>query len=1544
MKRILLNCAGFTSLMLVLMLDSIFAQGVKNKIDPALSALYSQLSMPSQPQKISQSVAKPSGPFEIFCYKPVLGKVFSVDMQSPDPEVRVIMKYHGQINELEALGIDVQSKIGDLVTAHFPISRLQLLAQRKDVGYIELGKPVELHLDVSAGKVRAPEARSTFGRTGANVIIGIVDAGMDITHQDFIKPDGTTRILYIWDQTLTPIAGESSPSGYSYGVEYTQAQINNEIDGTPAGFVRTKDLGGHGTHVTGIAAGNGRATGNNVPAGTYVGMAPEADLIFVRAKFGVGSNTADVIDGLLWIGTKAAQLAKPWVANLSLGNRWGPKDGTSNFEQAVFGVTNQTDLGKGRIIVNSAGNDGHDLSDPNKQDGDRYHAGGQSTSNRILVVNSNDNPALNSQSEIVWIEIWYPWNNNYSVTVTSPLGGSNHVYGPYGKGQGTGDPGYGHYIDEETTTDGLVVIHNEHFDTSWNPKNDFYTTTLDNLIIIALQDLNLDGDADSERDLRAGNWTLSLSNASGRWDAYIPHAATVNGVWFDQSSYENARIITEPGNAFNVITVGSFNSKNSWTDVNNNPQTQNGYPIDFVSYFSSPGPTRDGRPKPDIYAPGAWIASSLSDDATITSNPYKARDGKHYHGAGTSAAAPHVTGAVALLLQQNNNYTFGDIISILDQSKTFEGYLDIYAALDVNEDPTGIEDGIGIMSGPNIVNQNSNATYGATFFDEPPTGDYIVGGWTWQLYAYHDQGNSVLASGTTGGSYSTSWTAYIGALPTNNNWVRDENGRVAGKVFVQAKDTDNIWHEAEKSIAINAGPATPVVYRKEAGNGQVKLSFIGSGASTYKVFYDVNSGVPYTGSGATQGPSPIDVGANNTLTLTGLTNGTTYYFAIKGYNSNGESNYSSEYIATPITISGTLTQNETWPGTGNSDTVFVTGSVTVPSSKTLTINPSTVVKFTSGTNLIINGTLNANGASASRITFTRNGASGTWGGIIINSGSSSNVSTLKRCDVTYATTGIKITYTGNTNDVTIHKCRISNNSSRGIHVNGNGKSGATAYIPVIRENHIHDNGSTGIYLQSYAKPRIAANRIENNSSYGIYGTGSCSASVDSNYVSANVPFGMALLSNSHAEINRNTVQNNIGSGGGIWASSSSNLIGYNGPNDKGRNRIMTNSGDGIYSQNSSPDFGNSTSAGGYNQIQDNTGYQARASGSGLLKAEVCYWAGQEADITGNVDNVPILVTTPSPVGWGQSSGYDPSTRVHSPEEFIEDVEVPILASMRGEPLNDEIDADTFDPKLWSAKFDSSMKAGLENGDWGWAARYITELWRELQDARVPEVDYAPLTGYAEQPEVDSAIRKYLALTLVEKKLAVQDISAALDDLAKYRKSNPEHDAELLANAGIINLHFKNDLAAAENILSQLRTRAAQNEVAAAEQERILAELIDNYRQRDDGASPPEGRQSAQTQIATEASLELENFPNPFNPETLIRYRVSGEGAHEVSLVIYNTLGQRVRTLVAERKNPGDYSIQWNGQDNFGAQAASGMYFLRAMIGEKALTRKLMLLR
>jgi hypothetical protein len=87
----------------------------------------------------------------------------------------------------------------------------------------------------------------------------------------------------------------------------------------------------------------------------------------------------------------------------------------------------------------------------------------------------------------------------------------------------------------------------------------------------------------------------------------------------------------------------------------------------------------------------------------------------------------------------------------------------------------------------------------------------------------------------------------------------------------------------------------------------------------------------------------------------------------------------------------------------------------------------------------------------------------------------------------------------------------------------------------------------------------------------------------------------------------------------------------------------------------------------------------------------------------------------------------------------------------------------------------------------------------------------------------------------------------------------------------------------------------------------------------------------------------ENFPNPFNPRTSIRYTVPAPGGR-VRLTVYDLRGREVRTLVDEHKGAGEYLAVWRGRDNAGRELGSGVYFYRMEIGDYRVERKMVLLK
>ncbi|MEJ2617785.1 MAG: FlgD immunoglobulin-like domain containing protein, partial [Ignavibacteriaceae bacterium] len=87
---------------------------------------------------------------------------------------------------------------------------------------------------------------------------------------------------------------------------------------------------------------------------------------------------------------------------------------------------------------------------------------------------------------------------------------------------------------------------------------------------------------------------------------------------------------------------------------------------------------------------------------------------------------------------------------------------------------------------------------------------------------------------------------------------------------------------------------------------------------------------------------------------------------------------------------------------------------------------------------------------------------------------------------------------------------------------------------------------------------------------------------------------------------------------------------------------------------------------------------------------------------------------------------------------------------------------------------------------------------------------------------------------------------------------------------------------------------------------------------------------------------LQNYPNPFNPETVIGFQIPE--ANNVTIKIFNSIGQEVRTLLDMQYDEGIHSVIWDGKDNLGKSLSSGVYFYRLQAGTYNQVKKMSLLR
>lgn len=532
----------------------------------------------------------------------------------------LIIKYNGDIGRLREANIQLEELIAGYAIIRIPEPLIEAFSDLDEVEYIE--KPKRLFFSILEGR-RASCAYSIAIREpylrGRGILIAVIDSGIDYEGMEFRNLEGKSRILYLWDQTLTAegvnsltpegsaYAGTAQPpEGFEVGVEFSKERIDAALTMPTAAetyqLVPSRDTSGHGTSVTAIAAASGVLEG-----GQYVGMAPESSLIIVKLGNPLPNSfprTTEMMRAVTYVVKKAVSLGMPVAINLSFGNTYGSHDGVSLLPRFMDNIT---EIGRNVVCVGS-GNEG---------------AAGGHVAGSFGAISEAEQPvtkkvelniAMYQQS--INVQLWKDFTDRFSISLTSPSGVHQVI--------DTLRPGKQSLVIEGTN---ILIFVGE--PSPYSVNQEIYFDFIPQATYVP-----------------PGAWSFDITavkTVTGNYNMYLPSSAILNsGTGFFTPTPETT--LTIPSTAAKVITVGAYDPVyESYADFSGRG---------YVLQGSSNASIYNVGIKPDIVAPGVNIR-------TI------APGGNFDVASGTSFATPFATGGAALLMEWgiirgNDPYLYGE--------------------------------------------------------------------------------------------------------------------------------------------------------------------------------------------------------------------------------------------------------------------------------------------------------------------------------------------------------------------------------------------------------------------------------------------------------------------------------------------------------------------------------------------------------------------------------------------------------------------------------------------------------------------------------------------------------------------------------------------------------------------------------------------------------------------------------------------------------------------------------------------------------------------
>jgi subtilisin family serine protease len=503
-----------------------------------------------------------------------------------------------------------------IVTARIPIREAPIIRERRDiVKSLKSSRRLQPHQaqldlqsissDVRAHLEQLPPGNSADG--GRDVIVGIVDTGLNFTDERFRNEDGSTRLLCFWDQSAKLGPGSIGPQGYG------RVHTRDEIDAALRTADPFKEIGynlsldkitlksHHATIVADIALGSPIHSAEGEPplATSIPGIAPNADIIFVelaRTDVAIGNanaleatfgDSAQLLEAIAFIFDKAESEGKPCVINVSQGTSGGPHDGSSLVEEGIDRLVSQA---PNRAVVVAAGNFF------NKQ----MHASGTVPRDKPFDIELEIAPEDKTGNEL---EIWYSSEDHFEIEVIAPAQDGT----PGGRTLARVDLGK----DQDVSSGGSPQM--------------FLVNRL----------------KDSANGRNLINIFLESRLPSGRWLFRLRPVRVVDGrfnAWIERDEKRPSRFV----NGNDDFTLNSIACGRKSIVVGAYSTAKEGMPP-FLTTSAGPTLSAEDQPirqKPELSAPG-----------NVTSLPSFAAADNNF-ASGTSVSAAVVTGIVALLLAQ----------------------------------------------------------------------------------------------------------------------------------------------------------------------------------------------------------------------------------------------------------------------------------------------------------------------------------------------------------------------------------------------------------------------------------------------------------------------------------------------------------------------------------------------------------------------------------------------------------------------------------------------------------------------------------------------------------------------------------------------------------------------------------------------------------------------------------------------------------------------------------------------------------------------------